>query len=204
LLARDGTLDRSDIPRDDPGPVGELCAILSAVTQWALGRSSCYAIPASIPWLGLGETTYRDPLPPEGMLRFAAALIQKSFTAALREAEERRANARSLLEGVEPNPYVRSLQLHPEGTPGFLRLPVRVSQGASAFAGAGSKRLGIAASYPSTLALLPQLMACMASPCSPLPGGEELSRNLVTLPTHSQLNSRELDQLLSWLNSPLV
>ncbi len=37
--------------------------LIKSFAQWAFGRPALYAIPSAMPWLGLGETHYRDPLP---------------------------------------------------------------------------------------------------------------------------------------------
>ena len=36
-----------------------------------------------------------------------------------------------------------------------------------------------------------------------LPGGEELRRTLFTLPTHSRVTRRDLEQMIDWLRVPL-
>ena len=39
--------------------------LAAAGAQWLLGRPSLYGVPASLPFLGLGETVYREPTPAE-------------------------------------------------------------------------------------------------------------------------------------------
>src|SRR5690606_9338949 len=65
----------------------------AVVAQWALGRPRLYGIPASLPFLGLGETRYRDAGPPVPMDAAVAARILASRAAADEEAAARRRNA---------------------------------------------------------------------------------------------------------------
>jgi hypothetical protein len=90
----------------------------------------------------------------------------------------------------------------PAATAGFLRLPVRLDRGLGGFSDLRRAfRLGLALGYPSTLADLAPVRACMVGRCDRWPGAEELSRQLVTLPTHSLVTARERREVLRLLNS---
>jgi dTDP-4-amino-4,6-dideoxygalactose transaminase len=202
LLLRQGWADGLADPRPYINPVGELRGFLSAVAQWSMGRPACYAIPASIPWLRLGETLYREPAPIKAITRFAAALVARSQAAANREADARRANADWLLRRFKPDSRFCTVQIKPAGTPGYLRLALRVRAGAAGFAGLRrSRQLGAARSYPSTLAKLAQLQDRLVGRADRFLGGETLSRELVTFPTHSRLSAAERSDLLQLLHT---
>jgi hypothetical protein len=179
----------------------ELGVLLRAVAQWALGHPSRFRLPASLPWLGLGETRYHDPQPPTGMTRTAAALLEHTRWLAAREALVRRASAQWLLDHLPARPDVLRAVCPPTGSsPGYLRLALRASRGLAGF-GDGSRavRLGVMRSYPSTLAALPQVAARLVRVTGRWPGAEELVRTLVTLPTHSLLTEGDREALAKML-----
>jgi perosamine synthetase len=183
----------------EPGRAGagaEASVALAALAQWALGRPAVYRLPRSLPFLGLGRTSYHDPVPPRRMARVAAALATLSREAAGREAAVRRENARAYLEGLPRNPLVQPVVPPAGATPGYLRLPLRTRFGISGFP-TRPTRLGVEASYPRILADLPALRPRLENAIGRWPGAEELTQRLVTLPTHSRLRPAEREQVLA-------
>jgi dTDP-4-amino-4,6-dideoxygalactose transaminase len=184
------------------GFTSEAKIVLGGLAQWALGRPSLYGLPASIPWLGLGETTYHAPVPPTRMARTAVALVALTVKDADQEAAVRRANAARLLADLHCGPHLAPIVAPEDGTPGYLRLPLRLSGGLAGFSDrARAERLGVAPSYPTTLAALESVRARMNRPPGELPGGEELSLRLVTVPTHSRLSVEDRQEVLRLLNT---
>ncbi|HEX2189850.1 MAG TPA: DegT/DnrJ/EryC1/StrS family aminotransferase, partial [Longimicrobiaceae bacterium] len=92
----------------EPHAAAEAKTAALVAAQWLLGRPGVYGIPASIPGLGLGETVYHDPAPPEGITRAAAALVRHGREASRREGEARRASAAALLARLRDAPGVRA------------------------------------------------------------------------------------------------
>jgi hypothetical protein len=199
LLLRDGVSDPAALDLQ-PSLRTEASTIGSVAAQWALGRPAIYGIPMSIPALGLGETVYRDPHPPAAMPRAAAALILQSRAAAEAEAASRHRNAEDLLGRLPRRHPLRPIRVHPSADPGYLRLPVRLAYGVNGFcAPSRVRRLGVARSYPSTLAGLSAVRARLVGPVRSWTGGEQLVRELVTLPSHSRVVDRERDELIELL-----
>jgi len=183
-----------------PGAADEARTAVLAAAQWLLGRPEVYGIPASIPGLGLGETVYHEPSPPSAITRAAAALLLHGREASRREGEARRAGASSLLVRLPRGPGVRPVRAPEAGVPGYLRLPLRVAGGMSGLAAPGrARRLGVAGSYPTVLAAVPQLRGLLAGPEGRWPGAETLVRELVTLPTHSRVTEGERKEILAIL-----
>lgn len=173
-------------------------SLTAAAAQWALGRPAIYGVPASLPWLGLGETHYRPPTEPRAMSAAQAGLALATREAADAEAATRRSRAALLLERCPAS--VTPVHAPAGGTAGYLRLPVRVDAGRSTRLVAALRHLGVAASYPGTLATLAALQVSIVdSPDRPLPGAAVLVRELVTLPTHRLLRAAEIDLLLKEL-----
>ena len=167
-----------------------------ATAQWAFARPAAYGIPAALPWLGLGETRYHDPVTPRALPRVSAGLLVRGFAAALRESGERRRRARRLLELLALATGVHPIEPPAETTPGYLRLPLRVSGGLGGLPDPEiATRLGAARSYPSALGDLAPIRARLVGPARRWPGAQDLVRDLITLPTHSLLNPGDLAAL---------
>ena len=198
LLLRGAAARRAEnIELRDASAAAESRVFLSLLAQRVLGRPALYGIPASIPLLGLGETRYKDPESPKGMSHTAAAAVDTSRDAAQREAEARRKNAAILLQRIPFGSQIREVQTPRNAQPGFLRLPLRLAHGLRGFPiPQRALRLGIAPSYPHPLHLVKQLRARLQNWSDRWPGASELTRELVTLPTHSLLTSAEREGLV--------
>lgn len=180
------------------GHTGDISVLPLIVAQWALGRSALYALPAGMPWLRLGETIYRDAVPPRSMSRAGAATVEALACAAQHEAEARRENARAILAALDAHTVPR---VRPGAVAGFLRLPLRLSRGIAGFpAPASALRLGIAPSYPAVLADLPPVRAQLGT-AGRWPGAAELARTLVTAPTHSLISATDRSAIIELLRN---
>lgn len=201
LLARHGAASApAALPVPTPADEAKTAALVAA--QWLLGRPEVYGVPASIPGLGLGETTYHDPSRPAGITRAAAALLRHAREGSRREAAARRANAAELLARLPAGGAARTVRVPEPGEAGWLRLPLRLPRGMDGLASpARARRLGVAGSYPTTLAALPQLRPLLTGPEERWPGAETLVRELVTLPTHSRVTAAEREEILALLRS---
>jgi dTDP-4-amino-4,6-dideoxygalactose transaminase len=193
-------------PAEDPPPpaggVGaEIQGLLRLTAQWLLGRPELYAVPAAIPWLQLGETVYRDAPPTRALTRAAAGSLDAHRVPSEREAAIRRENARTILEDLPQGSVVRPVRALPGATPGYLRLPLRLSRGLAGFARpARALRLGLAASYPTVLAEIPEVRERLVTGmANRWPGGERIARTLVTAPTHSLTTDAERQAILAIL-----
>jgi len=170
------------------------------LVQWAFGRPWIYGLPAAVPWLGLGETAYKEPSEVKGISAFSAGLAAATEGPSLAEIAVRQRTAKTLTTRL-------SSVLHPEagqfphpipgGGSSFLRLPLLISEGADSFmARKDVKRLGVARGYHEALSRLPQLSAGSVPIPGGMPGAELLARNLVTLPTHSLVSCADLDRIV--------
>jgi len=205
LLARGCVLDMLGHAHDfEPDSSPALGGLLRAAVQWAAGRPSLYALPASIPWLHLGETRYHDPLPIREMPRVAAGLLERSYPLALREADVRRRTASSYLRDFmapELAKFARRVKFMRPATgaaPGYLRLPIRLSHGLCGLPDPGRATwLGAARGYPSTLGELRAVRRRLHTihGADRWPGAETLVGEVVTLPTHSYVEREDRKEL---------
>lgn len=152
--------------------------------QWFLGRPSVYGLPASIPWLGLGETRYEEPWPPRGISRGGAAALLANWDVSLMEAAARREGAEKLHVGLADTVTMPE-SAAPGAKPGMLRQPLmrEDAEGESVGQG-GARRAGLQRGYPD-LQAIPALGPVLRGG-GPWPGAAQLVAALWTAPTHSR------------------
>jgi perosamine synthetase len=174
-------------------------ALAKSLVQWALGRPSLYGIPASLPFLGLGQTVYHAPHAPShptdamaAMLLAVEPLLEDEVTIRRQHAARLRAIVESSGAGTVPGCG---------GNPSWLRLPFLPSDRLHRrLGGSTARRLGILPGYPIPLAQLPGFSERLKHQ-TPTPGAEQLTAQLHTIPTHSLLTARDLQRLEQWLRS---
>lgn len=198
LLIRRGR--EPDVPRSASFRA-ESETLVGALAQWLLARPSLYGLPASLPFLGLGETHYREPVPVCGITEAAAAIALASERASRDEAGVRRIAAQAYTESLAGAQNVTLVRAPADAGSGYLRFPVLIRGSARVAAlGSRARRLGVAASYPSILPSLPatRRLAAVQSEAA-YPGAEALVQGLFTLPTHSRLTRPEREAIIRLL-----
>ena len=168
--------------------------LVSSAAIWLLGRPACYMLPASLPWLRLGETRYRAAGEPRGPSAAACALVASALELEAADVAGRRERAARLSGTVRAG----LIAVAPIGgaAPGYLRLAVRDVESRRAPAPA----LGVVRGYPAPLASLPELAAVRLAGDGEMPGADELSRTLLTLPTHAGVtdaDARRIERCLA-------
>ena len=202
LLALDEAGERAlatvgDTHQSASGGLKEIAA-LSAT--WALGRPSLYGLPASLPWLGLGQTHFREPGAIAGMSSVCGGALEVTLELEAGELAIRRHRAAQLASLVAASGVGAPARTVAGAEPGWLRLPVLA--GASlrrAVAGAEARRLGILPAYPRPLVELPRYRDLVINDDASLPGARSLADSLVTMPTHSALTDNDVRGAESWL-----
>ncbi len=204
-----GALEASGAARVHP-PARGWGAAASFAAQWTLARPAAYGIPASLPFLGLGETRFHQPWSPGPITGFSAAVIPVALELEAAEVRGRRARAERLLEWMEGR--VRSRGRHPEGfgaprsaisaEPGYLRLPVLVSPALRLrFDSDAARRLGVMPGYPESLDRLNGFGERCLVVRGGCPGARRLAAELFTLPTHGKVSARDEAALVAWLEA---
>jgi dTDP-4-amino-4,6-dideoxygalactose transaminase len=127
-------------------------------------------------------------------------LLQRTLIAARREVDIRRAVAQRWLSEMTAPARLAVPTVPAGGEAGFMRLPllIPIDRGASA-RDEGARRAGMVASYPKPLFELPPVIERLVSPKRSYVGAERLAREVVTLPTHSQLAERDHQTILEIL-----
>jgi len=171
------------------------------LAQWLLARSSVYALPASLPFLRLGETIYRAPRQPQRLSRCAAGVLAVTWRFVASETEYRRQRANRLISRLGPQGPFAPVRVPAGHVPGYLRLPVIASPLARREAlTSQARRLGVMPGYPTTLAELEACRTRCVNRHSFFPGARMLVTRLCTLPTHSRASERDYRALEAWLD----
>jgi perosamine synthetase len=172
--------------------------LLAAGAQLMLGSPALYALPASIPFLRLGEMVYKPAGEPRAMPMAVAALLHDAMRDAARVVDERRARAAELLL-VAIASGLRTIRPVEGSVPGFLRLPM-LEHGRRATA----PGLGIVRGYPLTLRDMAELQPILLDASRQTPGAEELRDRLLTLPTHARCSDGDVARLRRWIDAPVT
>jgi dTDP-4-amino-4,6-dideoxygalactose transaminase len=166
--------------------------------QLVLGQPPLYGIPASLPFLHLGETIYRSPHLPRVASRAGVGVAARTLRLLEKEHGVRQANGARLVAAARAGSRAAPVAAPEGGEPGFLRLPVVCR----AHGGAESRRvsrLGVAAGYPRALCDLEGFRERVKNAGDDFSGARDLAARLVTLPTHSRMSESDLRQLERWL-----
>ena len=199
LLVHDGRYV-GQLPELPPGGAGVVAVVKTGV-QYLLARPGLYAIPASLPFLGLGETVYHPPHPPTGMSSGGFGVLSRSVLEVDDDAAIRRRNANRLTELI--GRPVRPAGPGDGAVHGHLRLPVVVDPDHRSTVLEAGRRLGLQPGYPTALAALGAPFVSHATAQGPLPGATLLARSLVTAPVHAFMLEVELALLAKILRQAL-
>lgn len=182
-------------------PTGWIRPTLTSLAQFVFSNPPLYRIPASLPFLGLGETAYRSPQPRTEIAPFSLGMLTETLPLAEAQANVRREHAEAFADAIGTGP-LRVPAIPESATPGFLRFPLLLPEGWKAQSIPGAlRRLGVMPSYPASLADLQGFGIRLKSPSTGCEGARTLARRLVTLPTHSGLSAADQLALTSWLKS---
>ena len=184
-----------------PGRRG-MSELLALMGQWLLGRPGLYGVPASLPYLRLGETVYHPPHAACGASNVCRGVLDVTCRLDAAEIAARRRNAMRLIEAVSRSDSLAAPTPVDGAVPGYLRFPLLEDGGARrACRLPPARALGIVAGYPRALVDLAGFRTRILNLDREFPGARSLAGRLVTLPTHSRLTESDLLGLESWLGS---
>lgn len=174
--------------------------LFGITAQWTLGRPALYGIPASLPFLKLGETIYKEPHDPAELCDTAAATLARNWSLAAEEAEIRRTNSAELLEMISDFNGLETPSIPPNSEAGYIRFPVIVAeQLRHALTVGAARKLGVMHGYPKRLACLSGFTLRCVNADDVFPGAETLQKRLFTLPTHSLVSRKDIAGLHRFL-----
>jgi len=172
--------------------------LAKSAAQWALGRPSLYSIPASIPWLRLGEMVYHPAHEPRPLTLAGCALLPNVLTSEPAAVADRRRIAGELERAFRDSSDLAPITPVVSGESGYLRLAVRDLLGRHS----PDAHLGIVRPYPRTLAEQPELRPVLMSGEPATPGAAEARRTMITVPTHRFLTRKDVASIVAWARRP--
>lgn len=177
-------------PASADGPV----FLARLLAQWVLGRPALYGIPSRLPFLGLGETRYRDPRPCRRIGDRSRRVLMATLPLARDEEAGRRRRVQHIRDALTPTLRARMPDAAQGTEGGWLRLPFRARVAPPA------ATIGGVRGYPLALPDLPQAREVLDSETE-VPGARELVRTLWTLPVHGLVTEQDLERIVQWMRS---
>jgi perosamine synthetase len=174
--------------------------LMGLAAQRIFSAPHLYAFPASAPWLRLGEMVYHPAGRPREMDAAATAILPHALKMEGSELLERRNRAAILTRLVLSGNGIAPIRAVPGGESGYLRFAV------TDVIGARQPRadLGALRGYPQTLEEHRELRPILLEGERAGSGSVFLRDRLFTLPTHSFVDRRCLDDLASWMGRELA
>ena len=197
ILTRDPRLaERLAATPLDAGRAAETASKLGKLAAYVvLLHPTMYWLPNALPQSGLGVTRYTTDFPVAAMPAALAALAEAMLTRLAAFTESRRAHAAWLLRELAPCDGLRPIRAGAGTAPVYLRCPLLARDGElrgrllAALTRAG---IGATASYPASLADVPDLQPHLAGGPARATGGRAVAERILTLPTHPFVAARDL------------
>jgi perosamine synthetase len=184
------------------GPIGDGVMAVKLAAYSLLLRPRLYWLPASLPFIGLGETIYDESFSIQRLSRLQESLGELMI-GRLRMLNDRRAAIADKMAAalVGSGEYVVP-GYDPELHRPYLRLPVLAADKAKrdeAIKKLRSRGIGASFMYPDSIANIPQLRPHLTGGDHSYPGAREVVNRLFTLPTHGYMTSRDAELILECL-----
>lgn len=181
--------------------------IVKAAAYAALLAPGRYWLPARMPWLGLGRTTFDLHIRLERLSRPLAAL---AVTMLAHEGEfraVRRANSEMLVRGLKDVAGLSFVGGPPGAEEACLRLPVLVDEPRlrpEVIEAVNRRTGGATASYPASIADIPGLAGTIDQEPADAAGGRYVAARIVTLPTHPYVSRSDVRGIISAVRESLA
>ena len=185
-----------------PGAISEAIMAVKMTAYSLMLRPWLYWLPASLPFLGLGETIYDDQFAITGLSRIQSRLGESMLPRLKALNDHRQATSERIASTLARSDKLIVPGYSPHKPRIYLRLPVLAKDESHRAEVLDSlRRIGIAAStmYPDTIANVAELKPHLVTAGDGYPGAREIVSRLFTLPTHAYVNSRDIDRMLDCL-----
>lgn len=186
----------------EPLPAYSLGRELELFLKVVLGSSflspNAYWLPNSMKFLKLGVTEFNPDFPVRRISRVARALFSSLSPSLPALNQSRSTKARELTAAVTQIPGFSIPRARPNCEPNYFRLPLLSNGGKArdhAVKTLWQAGIGATAFYPSAICGITGISRHMAVPDFHRPGAEEISRRLLTLPTHSFVQSHDVKRI---------
>lgn len=161
-----------------------------------------YWIPNSIPFLKLGVTEFEPAFRATQLPSLSEALLLQVIEGLAEVNRIRRENAAVLAEAFSSGPNFSTPRPAPNSRPSYIRFPLIAREESLRDRAVSRLReagIGATAFYPSAICEIPAIHKYMATPDFHRRRAEDLSRRLLTLPTHPFVRPQDLTRMVEVL-----
>ncbi len=180
---------------------------IKALALFMLRRPHMYTLPASLPWLNIGASIFEPDFPDGSMCPYAQGLTLASLPLLEQANAARRQWAERYARLLHSHEELRPILPEANTKPVYLRYPVMVEDTSRKCiqkilqhnAGRTARKLGISRAFPLPLHAVPNLKNHLAphegQVENDFSGARHAAEHLITLPTHDQVQGRDLDAM---------
>jgi perosamine synthetase len=172
--------------------------MLKMLAGWLLLNPRYYWMLNALPFLKLGITEYSTSFPATRLAKPSLALLGELMDRLAEINRIRSKNAESIIRALEGNRAFAVPRPAPECQPIYIRLPVLAKDGAfrrRALDALWREGFGASPYYPSAICDIVGIEPHMSIGEFHRPQAENLSRRLLTLPTHALVSARDLERM---------
>jgi perosamine synthetase len=186
-----------------PAPFSESLQLLAAMTAFSLLlRPRLYWFPNSLPFLKLGLTEFEPDFAISQLSPVAQALVIQGVKDIDRVNETRLKRAAQIRLALEHAPDFVLPDAPADCRPTYIRFPLIAHDEETrgrALAQLREAGIGGSAMYPSAICDIPGIERHMATADFHRPHAEDLSRRLLTLPTHPYVRDSDVERMIDIL-----
>lgn len=185
------------------GIVSELVLIIKTAALSLFLHPRLYWIPASLPFLGLGETVFNPDFDAGKLSRYQVCLTGVKIDHLRDYNQIRRENSRLLVEGITGLSQFRIPGITGTDYPTYLRLPLLTESRETrdrVIDALGQNGVSASPMYPSSVRRIPDIEEHLASTAEDFPGADTVAEKLVTLPTHPYLKKSDIVRMVATLS----
>lgn len=186
-----------------PGMMSNLKTALMLCVYGRLLYPRAYWLPATLPFLGLGETSYNENFGISRLGSFQLAAAGVNVDQLDTNNRTRKKNAQLLIEALESDQRYTIAGYRDRSLPVYLRLPLLCKdRNLRDKALQSLRKNGIQASgmYPSIIVVIPAIESEFDKTAQDFPGGEKIVDRLLVLPTHPYLKQRDILKIVNTLS----
>jgi len=166
---------------------------------------SRYWIPAALPFLKLGTTSYTTEYPVEKYNTWLSGLAHRLSERLPEINRIRIENGKYYRDNLPTSKYLRHIELQPNSKPIYLRYPIRITDSglrSNVLKVLGDMRLGVTGSYPRSIVDIEQLHKFFREEKDNL-GGKTVANQILTLPTHPFVSRADQNRIITLVNDIL-
>ncbi len=192
-----GAIEKDYANLKEPGIIESLKEFLQVLFMAIFVRPALYWLPASLPFLKLGQTIFYKDFPIKKLSGMQAGLLHGWQERLEKSNQIRKENAKYFSTFITPSP----LAGEGRGEEVYLRLPVLMNNREirdKLFSLSNKKGLGVSAMYPSPINEIEEIRNQFNG--NTYPSAKKIADGLLTIPTHQLLSKKDKEDICNLFN----